>query len=85
MRISCYVFLLLEAFINFLTTFFRYPLKLFLTLHTSKSIARPWYFRSTKFIDLLTLPLRLTEIGPKVKVSVNGTKALGNKPKKVRI
>ena len=27
--------------------------------------------RSTKFIDLLTLPLRLTEIGPKVKVSVN--------------
>ena len=39
--------------------------------------------RSTKFIDLLTLPLRLTEIGPKVKVSVNGTKALGNKPKKV--
>ena len=41
--------------------------------------------RSTKFIDLLTLPLRLTEIGPKVKVSVNGTKALGNKPKKVRI
>ena len=41
--------------------------------------------RSTKFIDLLTLPLRLTEIGPKVKVSVNGTKTLGNKPKKVRI
>ena len=32
--------------------------------------------RSTKFIDLLTLPLGLTEIGPKVKVSVNGTKAL---------
>ena len=41
--------------------------------------------RSTKFIDLLTLPLRLTKIGPKVKVSVNGTKALGNKPKKVCI
>ena len=41
--------------------------------------------RSTKFIDLLTLPLRLTEIGPKVKVSVNGTRTLGNKPKKVCI
>ena len=40
--------------------------------------------RSTKFIDLLTLPLRLTEIGPKVKVSVNGTKTLGNKPKKLQ-
>ena len=36
--------------------------------------------RSTKFIDLLTLPLRLTEIGPKVKVSVNGTKNWRNFP-----
>ena len=32
--------------------------------------------RSTKFIDLLTLPLRLTEIGPKVKVSVNAAQKL---------
>ena len=85
MTISYFLFCL-KFSINFLTPmYFRHPLNLILTLHAVKVLQDRGIVRSTKFIDLLTLPLRLTEIGPKVKVSVNGTKALGNKPKKVRI